>query len=129
MPFIGLTNIDGEPIALNTDHVLYAEPNGSRAKINFANGAHIRVQQTYAEVDALLPKYTVLEAVEIANSALPVVLPSNDGQPVPTVEKSPEQLAEEEVARKTAEQAELERQAEEARKNNKGNPAKERETK
>ena len=54
MPFLALTNIDEQPVLVNTDHVQLIEPNGSRTKLMFSGGSHLRVTEAYADVIARL---------------------------------------------------------------------------
>jgi len=54
MTFLVFTNADDQPILVNLDQVQSVEPNGSRSKLNLSGGGHLRVQESFDQVQARL---------------------------------------------------------------------------
>ena len=115
MPFIDLTINAGTSVAVNTDQILFVEPNGSRAKINWVNGGHLHVDQSYGQVDEQLPKYAILTA-EVAEA-------------IDSLTEAAQDLKQKQEEAADASNTEGHAAAEEAKTADSGNPAKKRETK
>ena len=79
MPFLALTNIDEQPVLVNSDHVQIIEPNGSRTKLTFSGGSHLRVTEAYADVIARLTP--VADSAETAPLS-PTPAPEENGAAV-----------------------------------------------
>jgi len=81
MPFLALTNIDEQPVLVNSDHVQIIEPNGSRTKLTFSGGSHLRVTEAYADVIARLAPTPVADSAETAPLS-PTPAPEENGAAV-----------------------------------------------
>lgn len=116
MSVIRVMTTNGVEVTINSDNILYAEPNGERCKIHLVGGPQVNTNETYESVSGKM-EGPILEPIEGE-------LLSTESQVTP--EKTQEQQAAEGTA---AIAAEIERQAAEAAKTaDADNPANKRET-
>lgn len=140
MPFVEFTLSGSVKALINTDHILFAEPNGTRAKLNWVNGGHLHVGESYEQVREQLPQYTVLsveesitpeEAANGLYDAVTQMFRAAEGNTTEVVNQD-QQAADLEKARRDAEEVaktEAQLAAEAAKLADASNPAKKRETK